>query len=446
MFDVEAARGRFSSLRSGFAFFDAPGGTQVPDEVGEAIARALRDASGNLGAPYATGRAVEAILAGAKARRRALPRLQRRRGRLRHEHDLAQLRAQPRSRPRLRVPATRSSRPQLDHDGGVAPWVELAADKGMKVRRRRRDRRADRRLRRPRAEALRPHAGRGLRARLERDRLGRRRPADLPARPRGRRALLDRRRPLRGARAARGRRARLRRAPLLALQVLRAAPRHGLPAAGGRRVVAPLQGAALVVAARSGAASRPARCPTSCSRASRRRSPTSTRSAAWRCFATTSGPSASASSPTLPDRVTLYGPPTMAERVPTFLLNVDGVEAETVARTLGRARPRGLVRRQLVLRRARGTAPGELGARRPHPLQHRRRGRPARRRARCARRVARRASAARGLVLAQERRHVEQVARRLIDPRRRARRRRRPSRPARVSGGGAARRSRSRSR
>jgi selenocysteine lyase/cysteine desulfurase len=65
-FSVDAARARFSSLRSGFAFFDAPGGTQVPDEVGEAIAVALRDASGNLGAPYATGRAVEAILARAK--------------------------------------------------------------------------------------------------------------------------------------------------------------------------------------------------------------------------------------------------------------------------------------------------------------------------------------------------------------------------------------------
>ncbi len=64
--DVAAIRARFSSLREDFAFFDAPGGTQVPDEVGEAIARALRDASGNLGAPYATGRAVEAILEGAK--------------------------------------------------------------------------------------------------------------------------------------------------------------------------------------------------------------------------------------------------------------------------------------------------------------------------------------------------------------------------------------------
>ena len=32
--DVAAIRARFSSLRQGFAFFDAPGGTQVPDEVG----------------------------------------------------------------------------------------------------------------------------------------------------------------------------------------------------------------------------------------------------------------------------------------------------------------------------------------------------------------------------------------------------------------------------
>ena len=37
----------------------------------------------------------------------------------------------------------------------------------------------------------------------------------------------------------------------------------------------------------------------------------------------------------LPDSVTLYGPPTMEGRVPTFLLNVAGVDAETVARTLG---------------------------------------------------------------------------------------------------------------
>jgi selenocysteine lyase/cysteine desulfurase len=64
--NVDAVRSRFTALQNGFAFFDAPGGTQVPDEVGQAIANALREASGNLGAPYATGHAVEAILTRAK--------------------------------------------------------------------------------------------------------------------------------------------------------------------------------------------------------------------------------------------------------------------------------------------------------------------------------------------------------------------------------------------
>src|SRR5262245_48933640 len=48
--DVPAIRARFSSLGQGFAFLDAPGGSQVPDEVGDAIAAALREASANLGA------------------------------------------------------------------------------------------------------------------------------------------------------------------------------------------------------------------------------------------------------------------------------------------------------------------------------------------------------------------------------------------------------------
>src|SRR5438270_10385656 len=67
LLDVSAVRRRFSSLESGFAFLDAPGGSQVPDEVGDAIARALREASGNLGAPYATGLRVEEILNRARA-------------------------------------------------------------------------------------------------------------------------------------------------------------------------------------------------------------------------------------------------------------------------------------------------------------------------------------------------------------------------------------------
>lgn len=132
VFDIEAARARFSSLRSGFAFFDAPGGTQVPDEVGDEIARALRDASANIGQSYAASRAVEVILQRAK-------------------EDAARfLGASPEeivfgmNMTTLNFAISRAAgrdfaagdeilTTALDHDGGVAPWVELAADRGLKV-------------------------------------------------------------------------------------------------------------------------------------------------------------------------------------------------------------------------------------------------------------------------------------------------------------------------
>src|SRR5260370_36820137 len=66
--DAPAARARFSSPRQGFAFLDAPGGTQAPDEGGDGIAQALREASANLGASYATSARVGQILAEAAAR------------------------------------------------------------------------------------------------------------------------------------------------------------------------------------------------------------------------------------------------------------------------------------------------------------------------------------------------------------------------------------------
>jgi selenocysteine lyase/cysteine desulfurase len=75
LFDVASARARFSSLRDGgFVFLDAPGGSQVPDEVGDAIARTLREASANNGAPYETSKRVEAIYDQARATR-PLPQL-----------------------------------------------------------------------------------------------------------------------------------------------------------------------------------------------------------------------------------------------------------------------------------------------------------------------------------------------------------------------------------
>ena len=131
--NIEALRERFSSLQKGFAFFDAPGGTQVPDEVGQAIANALKEASGNLGAPYATGRAVEAILERAKAdagRFLGCTPDEISFGMNMTTLDFAISRAAGRDFQAGDEVLTT----ELDHDGGVAPWVELAADMGMTVR------------------------------------------------------------------------------------------------------------------------------------------------------------------------------------------------------------------------------------------------------------------------------------------------------------------------
>jgi cysteine desulfurase family protein (TIGR01976 family) len=130
---VAGVRERFSSLQDGFAFLDAPGGSQVPDEVGDAIARALREASANLGAGYATSLRVKAILEQAEARAARFL------GCDAHELTFG---------PNMTTLNFMLSRTvgrgfeagdeiivsSLDHDGGVAPWLELAHDKDLVVK------------------------------------------------------------------------------------------------------------------------------------------------------------------------------------------------------------------------------------------------------------------------------------------------------------------------
>src|ERR1700751_2395685 len=131
--DVEAVRARFSSLRDGgFVFLDAPGGSQVPDEVGDAIARTLRDASANIGALYETSHRVERILATARddaARFLGCPAEDVIFGQNLTRLDFFLSRTPERDWGEgHRILVSR-----LDHDGGVSPWVELAADRGFDV-------------------------------------------------------------------------------------------------------------------------------------------------------------------------------------------------------------------------------------------------------------------------------------------------------------------------
>ncbi len=131
--DVAAVRQRFFALRQGFTFFDAPGGSQVPDEVGDAIARTLREASANLGAVYETshrvGRILEQAEAGAARFLGCEP----------HEvifgSNMTSLNfTLSRTAGREFAAGDEILVSSLDHDGGVAPWLELAYDRDLTVR------------------------------------------------------------------------------------------------------------------------------------------------------------------------------------------------------------------------------------------------------------------------------------------------------------------------
>ena len=294
MLDVEAVRSRYTALDRRLAFFDGPGGTQCPDEVIDAIARYLREDNANIGAPYGTSvRTVELVERAHATAGRFLSC---------HPDEVAfgpsmtslnflLTRALGRTLERGdEIVCTR-----LDHDANVAPWLELA--RGPRHRRplRRSARRSLARPGRPGGAALRPHEGRRLPDRLERGRDDPRRRTSRRARARSRRARLGGRRPLRAARPDRRRRLGRRRAPLLAVQVLRPAHGHGSSASASCSRACARTRCARPPTSPSDAASSTARCNTSSSPASSPRSSTSTRSAGRRSWRA-SGSSARGSS------------------------------------------------------------------------------------------------------------------------------------------------------
>src|ERR671931_2638213 len=64
--DPVAVRMWFSALAGDTVFFDAPGGTQVPDEVVEAIAGYLREWNANLGGTFERSRQSDLLVGEAR--------------------------------------------------------------------------------------------------------------------------------------------------------------------------------------------------------------------------------------------------------------------------------------------------------------------------------------------------------------------------------------------
>ena len=135
-FPIHAVRARFPALdlrSSRRAFFDAPGGTQVCEDAIVGMAAHLREGTANSGGAFATSRATDALSHAAHAAMADL---------LGGQADEIAFGPNMTS---LTLAASRAlSRgwgagdnlvvTRLDHDANVAPWLAVAADRGMEVR------------------------------------------------------------------------------------------------------------------------------------------------------------------------------------------------------------------------------------------------------------------------------------------------------------------------
>ena len=131
--DISAVRERFSALNRELAFFDGPGGTQVPDEVIDAIATYLRESNANVSGPYETSRRTERLVA--DSRLAAASFLGSAPDEVIFGANMTTLNfALSRTAAREWNEGDEIVVTRLDHDGNVSPWLELAHDLGLIVR------------------------------------------------------------------------------------------------------------------------------------------------------------------------------------------------------------------------------------------------------------------------------------------------------------------------
>jgi cysteine desulfurase family protein (TIGR01976 family) len=131
-FDVAAVRARFSALDKELALFDGPGGTQVPDEVIDAISRYLRESNANVSGPYSTSRATERLVT--DARLAAADFLGCTTEEVAFGANMTTLNfALTRTVGRELQAGDEIVVTKLDHDANVSPWLELAHDRDLSV-------------------------------------------------------------------------------------------------------------------------------------------------------------------------------------------------------------------------------------------------------------------------------------------------------------------------
>jgi cysteine desulfurase family protein (TIGR01976 family) len=138
-FDVSAIRNRFPALSLTYggrpmAFFDGPGGTQVPETVIDAVTSYYRESNANHDGPFVTSRRSDAISAEAHAALADLfgassP------DEIAFGANMTSLTLHvSRSIVATMAPGDEIVVTRLDHEANIGPWKSAAADRGLRVR------------------------------------------------------------------------------------------------------------------------------------------------------------------------------------------------------------------------------------------------------------------------------------------------------------------------
>jgi cysteine desulfurase family protein (TIGR01976 family) len=131
--DVTAVRSRFPALASDAAFFDGPGGSQVPQSVIDAVAGYLRESNANLGGAFPTSRASDEIME--RARVAAADFTGGEPEGIAFGANMTTLNFQlAHAVARTLEPGDEIVVTALDHDANVSPWLVVAGDHELVVR------------------------------------------------------------------------------------------------------------------------------------------------------------------------------------------------------------------------------------------------------------------------------------------------------------------------
>jgi len=131
--DVTAVRSRFPALASGAAFFDGPGGSQVPQSVIDALSAYMRESNANLGGAFRTSQASDELME--RARSAAADFTGGEPEGIAFGANMTTLNfLLAHAVARTLEPGDEIVVTALDHDANVSPWLVVAGDHDLVVR------------------------------------------------------------------------------------------------------------------------------------------------------------------------------------------------------------------------------------------------------------------------------------------------------------------------